>query len=210
MLQTDKELFVCFAGGTGVRVLHHAKVTERADDLITIRFTDPDGVPTERPEHLTLFFDGPKEFMQQPAQAVMFESVEDPGSEAMLASVHLMGQPVSAESRKCYRVGTMLADYTANFGRLGECKLVDVSAVGVGFLSEQRLALGDQLEIEIKLGAKATQGLGYIQSVKRVAIGYRYGLLCIEDKSKNGLSKTLQQLTMDAQRTQLRRLSGAA
>ena len=44
----------------------------------------------------------------------------------------------------------------------------------------------------------------------RILSANRYGLLCIEDKSKNGLSKTLQQLTMDAQRTQLRRLSGAA
>jgi hypothetical protein len=210
MLRSGQEMFVSFAGGSKVRVLHHAKVESRVDDLLTVRYSDPDGLPGERPEQVTVFFDGPKEFMQQPGQVVALETPEEPGQEGLLTAVRVLGEPVSAETRQCYRVGTVLADYKAKLGRLGTCKLVDVSAVGVGFLCEQKLSLGEQTTIELSLGGRTSRGLGFIQSIKEVAGGYRYGLLCLEDHGQGGLAKGLQQLTMDAQRTQLRRLAGAA
>lgn len=210
MLRTGQEMFVSFAGGSKVRVLHPAKVESRVDDLLTIRYSDPDGLPGECPEQVTLFFDGAQEFMQQPGQIVALETPEEPGREGLLAAVRVFGEPVSAETRQCYRVGTVLADYTARLGRLGTCKLVDVSAVGVGFLCKQKVSLGEQTSIEISVGGRTSRGLGFIQSVKEVADGYRYGLLCLEDHGEGGLAKGLQQLTMDAQRKQLRRLSGAA
>lgn len=207
MVQAGQEVFVSFAGGPAVRVLHGAKVTERADELITVEYLEPEGVPGEPDGPLTVFFEGPKEFMQQPGELAG-------GDEGLVggatAAIRLFGEPVSAESRRCYRVGTVLADYRADLGALGVCKLVDVSAVGVGFLSDRRLKPGRRVEIKFNLGRATSHGMGFIQSVKEVRRGYRYGLLCAEDKGHGGLARGLQQLTMDAQRTQLRRLSGAA
>ena len=211
MLQNGQDVFVSFAGGSELRILHAARVVDRTDEALTIRFDDPETLPTEQTEAVTMFFDGPSEFMQQPAGFAETETEsEDTESTPGTFTITPIGQPVSAESRKCYRVGTVLADYTANLGRLGRCKVVDVSAAGVGFLNERKLKLGDSVDIEINVHGKVSSGSGFVQSIKEVKTGYRYGLLCVEDKGKGGLAKGLQQLTMDAQRTQLRRLAGAA
>ncbi|VAX41535.1 hypothetical protein MNBD_PLANCTO03-1205 [hydrothermal vent metagenome] len=206
MIQNGQDIYIHFAGGTNLRVLHAAKTISRVDDIITVNYTEPDEVPTEPAESMTVFFHGPAEFMQQPGEHIEFENDEG----EMQTGIKLIGEPVSAESRKCFRVSTVLAEYKAKLGNLGSCKLVDVSAAGVGFLTDTRLALGDSIDIEMTLAGKTCKGKGFIQSVKEIPAGYRYGLLCTGDKGAGDLPKGLQRLTMDAQRTQLRRLSGAA
>ena len=206
MIQSGQDIYIHFAGGTNLRVLHAAKATSRVDDIITVTYLEPDGLPTEPSESMTVFFHGPAEFMQQSGEITEFE--DDEGE--MQVGIKLIGEPVSAETRKCFRVSTVLAEYEAKLGSLGSCKLVDVSAAGVGFLTNTRLSLGDSIDIEMTLAGKTCKGKGFIQSVKEVKAGYRYGLLCTGDKGVGDLPKGLQRLTMDAQRTQLRRLSGAA
>lgn len=206
MIQSGQDVYIHFAGGTTLRVLHAGKTTSRIDDVVTVTYFNPESLPTEPADTMTVFFNGPEEFMQQPAEATEFENEEG----EMLPGIKLIGDAVSAETRKCFRVGTVLAEYEAKLGSLGMCKLVDVSAAGVGFLTNERLKLGDAIDIQITLAGKTCKGKGFIQSVQEVPAGYRYGLLCTGDKGAGGLVKGLQRLTMDAQRTQLRRLSGAA
>lgn len=213
MLLIGQNVFVSFVGGSTTRVLHPVRITDRTDEVITIKYAEPDGLPAERSETVTVFFDGRKGFMQQPGEIVPPDPEEgdtDGVPSEPVVAVRLLGEPVSAESRECYRVSTVLADYHANFGRLGTCKLVDVSATGFGFLSTERLMLGETLEIEFTVGGKTIKGSGIIQSLKEVRNGFRYGMVCVLDGGASGMALALQQLTVDAQRTQLRRLSGAA
>ena len=64
--------------------------------------------------------------------------------DAVLASVkrdirfELTGEPVSAESRDCYRVSTVLTDLTAKLGTEEGCPLLDVSATGFGVAATGR------------------------------------------------------------------------
>ncbi len=206
MIQREQDIYIHFAGGTNLRVLHAGKATSRIDDVITVRYFEPDSLPTEPAPTMTVFFHGAEEFMQQPGELIEFENAEG----EMQTGIKLIGTPVSAESRKCFRVSTVLAEYKAKLGSLGMCKLVDVSATGVGSLTDERMSLGDPLDIEVTVLGKTCNGRGVIQSVQEVRAGYRYGLLCSGYKGAGGLPKGLQKLTMDAQRTQLRRLSGAA
>lgn len=207
MMSPGQELFVSFPASGTTRVLHAAKICTVEDDVMTFKFVEPDLVPVEAEDACTLFFDGPKEFMQQPAERVALEDAADTEEPFDLA-LRLAGEAVSAESRKCYRVGTSLAHYEGTFGKLGTCHIVDVSATGVGFVSQAKLKVGDSVEFSFELNGKSYSGKGFIQSHKEVRIGNRYGVLCTANNP--ALAKGLQLLTMDAQRTQLRRLSGAA
>jgi hypothetical protein len=207
MLSPGHEMFVSFPTGGSTRVLHAAKVQTREDELVTLKFAEPDLLPVEPQQTCTVFFDGAKEFMQQPAEHV--ESEQSPETEEPYdLALRLAGEAVSAESRKCYRVGTSLAHYKGTFGSFGICHIVDVSATGLGFITDGKVKMGDGVEFSFELNGKSYSGKGFIQSCKEVRAGNRYGLLCTS--TDPALARGLQQLTMDAQRTQLRRLSGAA
>ena len=207
MLSPGREMFVSFPSSGATRVLHAAKVCTMGDDLITLKFLEPDLIPVEAEGACTVFFDGPREFMQQPAERVAYDDAPDT-DEAFDLALQLAGEAVSAETRKCYRVGTSLAQYYGGFGSFGECHIVDVSATGLGFVCGTRMKIGTGVDFSFELHGHTYSGRGFVQSQKETRNGYRYGLLCTSDDP--ALAKGLQQLTMDAQRTQLRRLSGAA
>lgn len=207
MVNPGQEMFVSFPSGGATRVLHAAKVRTRDEDVITVKFVEPDLVPVHADGACTIFFDGPREFMQQPAEHVEFEEAPDT-EETFDLALKLAGEAVSAESRKCYRVGTSLAHYRGNFASFGSCHIVDVSATGLGFVCNTRMKIGEGVDFSFELHGTTYSGRGFIQSHKEERSGHRYGLLCTSDNP--ALTKGLQHLTMDAQRTQLRRLSGAA
>lgn len=206
MVHIGDEVFVHFAGGTRVRTLHAGEVEQQHDRVIAVRYAEPEGLPTEPAHAMIVYFHGPDEFMQQPGEPVGFET--EAGE--TVAAIRLLGEPVSAESRRCFRVSTVLADYSADFGKVGVCKIADVSAEGVAFIAPRKLSPGECVEIKLTVLGRSSTGRGFIQSIRQVRDGYRYGLLCTDDAGMGGLDKELQRLTMDAQRTQLRRLSGAA
>ncbi len=54
------------------------------------------------------------------------------------------------------------------------------------------------------------QGRCIVQRGGETRDGWGYGLLCINGQGSGNLGEGLHKLTMDAQRTQLKRLSGAA
>lgn len=206
MLQSGQDIFVNHTGGGKARVLHAAKVVDCQGDVITVSYTEPDVSPSEPGSAVKVCFLGPREFMQQVGECIESESAD---AEPTVA-IRLIGSPVSAESRKCFRVSTEHAGCEAEFGDFGTCKVVDVSATGVAFVTEEQLAPGDMVEVTLTVMGKACTGRGFVQSARKVRGGYRYGLLCLEDLGPGGLSHSLQRMTMDAQRAQLRRLSGAA
>ncbi|USN99683.1 MAG: PilZ domain-containing protein [Phycisphaeraceae bacterium] len=148
-----------------------------------------------------VFFNGPKGFMQQPARIVLTP-------ENALYGLETTGDAVSAESREMFRVGVTLADYEAIVG--GErCKVADVSVLGFAFLSDRGYKLGEVLEASFTLGGEEFEGRCRVKSVKPLAKGARFGLLCLNGDDAGNLELGLRKLTMEAQRTQLRRLSRA-
>lgn len=207
MFKPGQELFIDFGGTKQQRVLHAAIAGEHAAGANRFTFVESDLMTTSPApgSSVTVFFNGADEFMQQPAEIVGMEAVDD----LPPVGIRLIGEAVSAETRKCFRVSTALANYHADLGRLGRRRLVDVSATGVAFITPEQLTLGDAVDLTIEVGGRRFEGRGFVQSVKEVRQGYRYGVLC-SNTGTGLIQKGLQQLTMDAQRSQLRRLSGAA
>ena len=208
MFVPGTEFFVHFAGDGKTRVLNPVKV-DRVEEGVPFVWLNGEVPPFELLEEngeIILFFHGPKEFMQQPAKIT--EIVSDEGKTTF--GVQTTGDAVSAESRNCYRVCTVLGSYKAQFGDEGKRQIADVSATGLAIMATGDYPFGKVFPISFELNGKSYAGAGCIQSIKKVKAGTRYGLLMVECNKKDNLEEGLQKLTMDAQRTQLKRLSGAA
>lgn len=220
MLSPNQDVFINFPTPHAGRVLHAARVVEREGEVLGLAFdrdvppvrgVSPDDAASRAARGdgaCEVFFQGPREFMKHSAVLV------DPGSaspEGCDIAVRLRGEPVSAESREAFRVGTVLSDYSGEFDGLGVCPIVDVSATGLAFIAKRALGIGDAVAFSFEVGGERYAGRGVVQSCKPVRAGHRHGLLCVSTGTAPGcLSKGLQRLTMEAQRLQLRRLSGAA
>jgi len=208
MFVAGTEFFIHFASTGKTSMLNPVKV-DRVEEGVSYVFFVGEFPPFEAAvegAEAVIFFHGPKEFMQQPA--VVTEVIDDNGK--TFFGIQTTGDAVSAESRKCYRVCTVLGSYEATIGDEGRRHIVDVSATGLAVMADGDYAFGQVLPVSFELNGKTYSGAACVQSVKKVKAGTRYGLLCVECGNKDNLEDGLQKLTMDAQRTQLKRLSGAA
>ena len=211
MFVPGTELFVHFVGSGKTRVLHPVKV-DRVEEGIPYVWLAEEDPPlaslTEDCCEIVIFFHGTKELMQQPATINAIVQ----GEEKVTFGIQTTGEAVSAESRKSYRVCTVLGSYEADLGDEGARHIVDVSATGLAIIATGTYAFGQVLPIAFDLKGKRYKGSVCVQSIKPVSQGTRYGMVYADaEKNKtDNLDEGLQRLTMDAQRTHLRRLSGAA
>ena len=210
MFVPGTELFVHFVGPDKTRVLHPVKVdrVEEGIPYVSLVEEDPPLASLTEDSEIVIFFHGTKEFMQQPA--TINEIVH--GEEKVTFGIQTAGDAVSAESRKSYRVCTVLGSYEVDLGDEGARHIVDVSATGLAIIATGEYAFGQVLPIAFDLKGKRYKGTVCVQSIKPVSQGTRYGMVYAdaENGKTDNLDEGLQRLTMDAQRTHLRRLSGAA
>lgn len=89
---------------------------------------------------------------------------------------------------------------------------MDVSVTGFSVISPERYQVGQQIQSTIDSGGNQFKGSASVQSIKMLPIGKtRYGFHCSDNRGrKGGLAEGLQKLSMEMQRLQLRRRSGAA
>lgn len=152
-----------------------------------------------------VLFNGPKGFMQQPACVTIRPADEGP----IMYGFVTTGDAVSAENRDMFRIGVALADYKAEVDAADTCKVADVSVLGIAVLSEHLYELGQVVEVSFTLEGETFTGRCRVKSIKPLAVGARYGLLCLNGADAGDLENGLRKLTMDAQRSQLRRMSRA-
>lgn len=204
MFQIGQEMFVSVGGGDNA--LEPVTVSGADVGGLTLTFVDdePPATSSVEDQSVMLFFNGADGFMQQPAKIV------EPINDERAFKVVTTGDAVSGESRQFFRVSTVLVDYHACVGEDESCKVVDVSSMGMAAISIKQHAIGDCLPVSFALGQQAFRGECVVQSVRETRGGWRYGLLCVNGQGAGNLDDGLHKLTMDAQRTQLKRLSGAA
>ena len=155
-----------------------------------------------------IYFEQRRQFMQQPARV---EALLE-GETGPVAAVKTIGEAVSAESRQCYRVSTILSDLTATFDGVEGCSLRDVSVTGFAVISSKRYKTGQVLDAELRFEGKRYTGKTSIQSVTEMPEGLvRYGVNCVKSAaSPTAICKGVQQISMSVQRQQLNRLAGGA
>ncbi len=159
---------------------------------------------------LLLYYDLNREFVKQAARVVEVIEAEDDPSLPALVKFELIGGPVPAESRQCYRVVTALCDLNATIGDTERYRLVDASVTGFGVIGKPGLRKGSNLPVTLRYEAKAYTGSACLQSIKVLDAGRtRYGFSSNESDTSE-LAEGLRAISLGVQRQQLRRISGAA
>lgn len=230
MLIPGTIVFINFPEESNHRILHAAVVMQNNANGLVIRSDEP-GLRIEAGQSLRLYFEKEMKFVQQaariesvigaasqqskPSEVAHALAADDVAVEhhdfAMLV-VRPLGQPVSAESRECYRVSTITAGLDAEIEDEAGCVLADVSVTGFSIISHQPHPLGSVRRIRLNFENNSFAGEAAIQSIKDLGGGrYRYGFLCADSGAKRTpLRQGLQQISVAVQRRQLKRLSGQA
>lgn len=201
-------VFTRFPGETRRRVLHASTVTQLSGtDSFTV-LPDDSGLGYEVGQELLIYFERRRQFVQQPAKVEALLDSEKGG----VVVLRTTGEPVSAESRQCYRVSTILSDLSVTFDGVEGCSLRDVCVTGFAVASPRHYTTGQVLDVGLLFEGTGYTGQASIQSITPMPDGQvRYGVNCVKDKaSASSLSKGVQQVSMSVQRRQLSRLAGGA
>jgi hypothetical protein len=120
-----------------------------------------------------------------------------------------VGEPVSAEQRQTFRVSVALSNVIAQVGERKQCQVVDVSPEGIAVITSQGFSIGTTVKIALAHEDNKIAADARIQTIKVLPTGkVRYGLLV---PNTNPIArKALLKMSMGFQRTQLKRLAGAA
>ncbi len=191
---------------TTERVLHHA-VIDGSDEEGCWRATFTAGVPQVAVgQELLIYYEIKREFMQQPARIHALDASE----EQTVVCFETLGDPISAESRQHYRVSTITAQIQAQIAEEEGCKVLDISSTGFAAVSRQSFAIGETVAAVIEFDDYHCEGRASVQSVRARPDGsFRYGFLSINGKDGGAFQEALNELSLEVQRIQLRRLSGA-
>ncbi len=212
MLQNDQDIFFRRPSNDNRRVLIPAKTTSVEGKSAQVHCEDTT-MSFDAGTEATVFYQPQREFMQQAAIVHGLQSTEpqEEGAEPSLL-IELLGEPVSAESRACFRASTAATDaYKVTFEGKANTPMLDVSITGLAVAFTPGLQVGDQVDVEFSVGGKTFKGRSVIQSVAELSSKVtRYGVHCIESKDVDGLTKGLQKLSMAVQREQAQRRARAA
>ncbi|MCP3987423.1 MAG: hypothetical protein GY723_23805 [bacterium] len=188
------------------RILFHA-VVEAIEEDDHWRATFSAGSPELHPaQDVLIYFQIKREFMQQPAT---IHSIGQRYGNTVV-SFETLGDPVSAESRQHYRVSTVTAEVTASIGGEQDCKVLDISSTGFAAVARGIHEIGTTLDVRLEFESRSCTGSAAIQSVSARAGGkYRYGLVSVSSGPTKDFQEHLNEVGLEIQRAQLRRLSGA-
>lgn len=211
MLPIGFELFFRVPTQDNRRVLIPAKVTQHLEGSFQV-VVDREHIPFEPGSEVLVYFSPGREFMQQAASLISFNTEEINDQPMLCAEVQLIDEPISAESRKCYRASAVLSSLTVTFDRQMNTKLMDASQNGLSVESTPGRQIGERVEVAFQHNGKSFAGTMALQSIKELdPKRSRYGMYIVEERgNKSTLPQGLQQLSMHLQREQLKRQSGAA
>ena len=227
------DVFLQVGDPSGKRILNPGQVLESSDNEIVIELTKPINHEFTPNQGLLLFFEDKREFKQQPAEfqnwltsessdspAVSNDSIIDTETQVVTESevqteqnltlvIKTIGEPISAESRQCYRTSTVLSQRFARIAK-EECPLMDISMTGLSAISKEAFTIGQSLEISITWEDQEFAGIVTVQSILELDdTRTRYGFHCIDqDPQCRELQKGLGKMSIALQREQLRRQSG--
>lgn len=207
MLNIGTELFVRIPEDFEQRILHPAKVTAIENDLYSFEFEESD-LDLQPKTEIVVYYAVEQEFLQQTARIEMISP--DPEADVgPIIGVSITGEPVSAESRHCFRVSTALGNLEADIATEQRCKLMDVSPTGFAVAADGAYGIGNVINAVLRHDGKRYKGRVCVQSIKALRTGkVRYGFYCTDDHGPNSnLPQGLQKIRAAMQREQLRRLA---
>lgn len=201
-------VFVQFPGNTRKRILHPCTVTQVSGMNALTVLPEDQALLFEVGQEFLIYFEQRRQFMQQPARV---DALLDINSGTLIA-LQTIGDPVSAESRQCYRVSTALSNLLITFDGMENCSLRDVSVTGFAVISPNEYKIGQVVDAELVFEGKKYAGQTSVQSICHMPNdNTRYGVNCVKaSPAPLTLTKGVQQISMSVQRQQLSRLAGGA
>jgi hypothetical protein len=205
MLVSESKIFFSIPNESKKLILHPATVKETGTCGYTAELEESE-VGLEAGQDVFVYYEFRRKFVKQAARV---ETVMQ--TDPTLVGFRVTGEAISAESREWFRVSTVMAKLSADFGPETGCPLLDVSSVGFAVEATQSYQVGDVLTATLKYQSRQFSGKARIQSVRELGGSrFRYGVHSIEDKTSGGdLRKGQQQISAAVEREHLRRLAGS-
>ena len=135
MLESGTDVFLSVPDEFGNTSLRPARIVQRKDRELTVELRDSFLLPKNK--EVYLYFEENRAFVTQRAQ---MEAVEL--GVITIVDLELQGEPVSAESRQCYRVLTLNADLSVQIGHEEGCQLLDISMIGFSAIATEKVQRG--------------------------------------------------------------------
>jgi hypothetical protein len=217
MLTTGNDVFIQLPHETQKRILHPGLVQALTEGGYQAQFAEAD-LNVQEGQDLLVYYTLGQEFVKQSARIESVASEPADSAEGVsqdsdlygpVLLLSVSGEPVSAESRQCFRVSTVIGDHAVELA--GEpCKLLDVSFTGFAVQTHATYEIGQVIEAGVDVNGESYTGNVCVQSLSELRPGLvRYGLYCSDEHDAEGGLKTgLQKLSMAIQREQLNRLAG--
>ena len=124
----------------------------------------------------------------------------------------LLGEPVSAENRQCYRVSMLVSNLSVKVGPEEYCRLLDISASGFSVTAAADYREGQVVEATLRYEDGEFSGRARIQRVRPWTLGRkRYGLHHLTKREGGGeLHKGMKHICMAVQGRYVRALAGVS
>lgn len=210
--------FVHFCSHDNERILRPIELLDQSSPTWISRLVEDERAPYHEGE-VIVYYQRRREFLKQVARlrstdewiAAHTQADEAAINPEQLLALELVGEPMSAESRGCYRTSTLFASLEIDFDSQDRRQLLDISATGFAVQSGKERQIGDVVDVALTTSRGRFRGASSVQSVKPLNNDqWRLGVNCIDQDPRNRLLQELTTLSMQVQRDQLRRLSGAA
>ncbi len=168
-------------------------------------------VSLEEGAEVLVFYDIHHRFTQQPVRVLsVVETKNDDDWTRITLELETTGDPLSADSRECYRVSCYSANVKAQLGENPEmCEVIDVSATGFAIFSDAEYTVGQTLQATLYHNGTPARGTAVVQSYRAFGKKNRYGFRAVDDKRLNAtLKKDLTRTNLAVQCEHATRLSG--
>ena len=201
MLKPDTEAFLQLPSHGSSRVLYPGRILAVSPDLYSGVFQVHDH-EIEEGMDLHVCYELRRGFTQQ---SVRLQSARV-DNDRLRVELEIIGDPISADGRQCFRVCAIGADLTCTFGTERDCEVVDVSATGFSVYAESSHEIGGRIDVVIHHDGEDFPGSVVIQSIReKPRTEIRYGVHCAPEALV--LERALPRINLAVQRQQLRRLS---
>ncbi len=203
MLRCGATMYLLIPSADNKKVLHPGKVLEVTAERYVAEFEEALTPAVE--SDVNSFAENNGKFFQQGA---VVAEVRVAGPKPVIA-FRRNGEIVSAEQRQIFRVCTVATEIFAKIGNENKCAVVDTSPEGFAAVVKGTCSVGSVVPVLLNYEGQSVSGMARVQTAQVRPDGKtRYGFLV--PKTSIDARKALRAVSGLIQRSQLRRLAGAA
>jgi PilZ domain len=202
MLSVGNAMYLLIPSPSKKRVLHPGKVIESDATSFAAEFEESIAPPVGG--DVNAFCEVRGKFFQQGAVVSEIRT-----NNPCVIVFRRNGEPVSAESRQTYRVSLVTSEFVVDVDKESGCRVLDISPEGFAAFTSRKLSLGSMVKIRLTGEGETFEASARVQTVQERGAGkFRYGFLVPQNNA--AARKKMQQISIEMQRMQLKRLRGAA